>query len=342
MIVIAGAGIVGAATAYAFRKTGKEVVILEKESKAGTGISSRNSGVIHAGLYYPKKSLKDELCRKGRAMLYQFCQEQGVAHRKTGKFLVAQNELEISYLHQIKQEAAPDVPLFFSEDLPAAVSARKALFSPESGILDVHGMILALIRESGASFLPGQEVGWVQNGDGKAAFGVNGEKEECEIFINACGLDSFQLAGQVFPKPLAKGSYFRILRKPPSPIESLIYPAIPKASPSLGTHLTIDLQGSLLLGPNLKWVQSFDYQVDEAEKQSFYEAARSYLPWLEPEDLEPGYVGYRPKLAVAEYRDFSLVREGSVLHCLGIESPGITASLALGEHIVNLLAGGAL
>jgi len=332
MIVVAGAGIVGSAIAWALRHSGREVILLEKEAHPGMGISSRNSGVIHSGLYYPPGSLKDRMCREGRTKLYDFCEEHDVTALKTGKYLVAMNDLEEEYLHKIKDECHSDVSLFF-RDPPGGVRAQKALFAPETGILDVHSMILALIRSSDATLLPGQEVQNVIEKNGRVFVTINGECEECQFFINACGFGAPGIAGRPQSFPLAKGSYFRINQKPPVPIHSLVYPAIVKGSPSLGTHLTIDLDGCLMLGPNLTWVDEFDYGVNPGEKQSFFDAAVRFLPWLELDRLEPGYVGYRPKLAGPEYRDFTFETSGHIMHCLGIESPGITASLAIGEYI---------
>lgn len=337
MIVIAGAGVIGSAIAYAYRDSDQDIVVLDKATFPGSGISSRNSGVIHAGLYYPRNSLKDRLCRQGREMLYRFCEAHHVAHRKIGKLIVAQTGEEEDLLLKLKEDVAEDVPLCFTESFSPAIAAKKALFSPESGIIDVHGFIMAMLSASGAEVLPGQQVQWVKRKGDRVEFQVNDEIEECALFINACGLDSFQLFGSVLFRPYAKGSYFRITRKPPAAIESLVYPVVPKASPSLGTHLTLDLQGSLLLGPNLNWVDDLDYHVDEADRDDFHAAALRYLPWLEAEDLEPGYVGYRPKIAGPAFRDFLFHRDGPVLHCLGIESPGITAALAIGEHVRKTL-----
>ncbi|PIE89607.1 MAG: FAD-dependent oxidoreductase [Acidobacteria bacterium] len=337
MIVIAGAGIVGAAIAYALRESGHDTFILEKERHMGCGISSRNSGVIHAGLYYPRESLKEELCHAGRQRLYAFCREHKVPHKKTGKYVVAQNTGEEEILYDILKHAGHRVPLNLTTELPEGVRGTKALFSPETGILDVTSAIEKMIELSGATFLPGQKVACVQSSNRHVAFKVNGETETCSYFFNACGLGAPLLAGMQQPKPHAKGSYFQIAVQPPYPIASLIYPAVPRKSSSLGTHLTIDMQGSLLLGPNLRWVDELDYKVDLSEKEAFFKSASRFLPWLKIGHLEPGYVGYRPKLAGPEFRDFMLKKQGRALHCLGIESPGITSSLALGEKAREMM-----
>ena len=336
--VIIGAGVIGAAVAYALRDSGSVTYVLEAEAKPATGISSRNSGVIHAGLYYPANSLKTRLCRRGAGLLYGFAESHGVPFQKTGKYLVANDPGELNHLAEIQAQAGA-VPLLTPAEIPSAIRAKAALFSPNSGLVDVHCLTEALLSQSRAQVLFNQPVRDLKPEGSMVRFRVRGETFRAQTVVNCAGLVAADFTS-THRHHYAKGSYFRLSLPPSLEVPHLVYPAVPAGAPFLGIHLTRQLGGDAYLGPDLEWVEACDFSVDERRSELFFQAARRYLPWLKKEQLSPGYAGIRPKLDPNRFADFTFLPEGQrgqLIHCLGIESPGITAALAIGDWVKNLL-----
>ena len=357
-VLVVGAGVMGLAVARALALQGREVVVAETTRIAGSQTSSRNSGVIHAGLYYPPGSLKARLCVEGRERLYAYCRAHAVEHRRCGKLIVATSADQLPKLDAIVQAAADagveDLRRLGGAEamsLEAGLHASAALLSPSTGILDAHAYMLSLQGEAeanGAVFAFGAEATSVtpmQNGLG-VAFG--GEAQLlARVVVNAAGLQATTLATRVsglaaehVPRMhLAKGSYFSL--KGRSPFSRLIYP-VPQVG-GLGVHLTLDLAGQARFGPDVEWVEAIDYRVDPARAETFYEAVRAYWPGLEDGRLVPDYAGVRPKLSgpgepPADFRIDGADRHGiaGLINLFGIESPGLTASLALADVVADL------
>ncbi len=353
--VVVGAGVVGIAAARALAKAGREVLVLEAAEAIGTVTSSRNSEVIHAGIYYPKDSLMARLCVEGRRRLYAFCAEHGVQARRCGKLIVATDDAEAERLAGIKARAeangVEDMRMLTARDARAmepALACTAALHSPHTGIVDSHGYMLALQGEAeadGATFVFHSPVerGRV-TGDG-VVIGAAGETLACRTLVNAAGLYAPAVArgivgmpSQMVPKEYwAKGNYFSLPGR--APFSRLIYP-VPVPG-GLGVHLTIDLGGQARFGPDVEWVDEINYDVDPARADSFYAAIRRYWPGLRDGALQPGYAGVRPKIVPrgAPAQDF--VIQGPAVHgvpglvnLFGIESPGLTAAIALADLVV--------
>ena len=339
--IIIGAGIVGAGVAYALRGNASQTYLVEAESRSGTGTTSRNSGVIHAGLYYPGDSLKMKLCRRGAAMLYAFAAEHGVPHRKTGKYIVANSAEESAYLNLLLENVGGEIPLVETSTVPNGIRAERALFSPNTGLVDIHVLVDALLEASGVSVLFNQRVTGLKLAGKQVSLEIGGESYLANRVVNCAGLAAPVLGGRPHHF-LAKGSYFQIRIPKEVEVPDLVYPAVPKGHPGLGIHLTRNLAGEAYLGPDVRWVDREDYGVDPADADRFFLAASRYLPWLRLGDLQPGYAGLRPKLKREGFNDFIFPVEGEcgqLVHCLGIESPGLTAAMAIGEHVRALLEG---
>jgi L-2-hydroxyglutarate oxidase LhgO len=360
--VVIGAGVVGLAVARALALAGREVVVLEAESAIGTVTSSRNSEVIHAGIYYAKGSLKARLCVRGKALLYAYCDAHGVPYRRCGKLIVATSSAQLPELDAIRSKAAGNGvhdlhALSRAEALARepALDCVAALESPSTGIIDSHALMLALQGEAEAHgamlALRSPVVGGEVTGDG-IVLDVAGDEPmllSARCVVNSAGLQAqaFARALQGFPPAsvppahYAKGNYYALAAR--SPFSRLIYP-IPEAH-GLGVHLTLDLGGQARFGPDVEWVDHLDYSVDARRAEAFYGAIRAYWPGLPDGALAPAYAGIRPKLhAPGEAaRDFLIQgpREHGVpglVNLFGIESPGLTASLAIGEWVAELLS----
>lgn len=365
--VVVGAGVVGLAVARALAQSGREVVVLEQALAIGTGVSSRNSEVVHAGLYYAPGSHKARLCVRGKALLYDFCATHGVAHRRCGKLVVATDDAQLPALQALAHKAgANGVPVHWldavqAQALEPALQCRAALFSPTTGIVDSHGFMLALqgdLEAAGGMVALGSRCvaaspsggGWrlqVRTDDG-ATMAL-----DCREWVNAAGLWACGLAQQTeglapAHRPTAhyaKGSYFTLAGR--SPFQHLIYPAPQDAW--LGVHLTLDLAGQARFGPDLEWLRvdgpdGLDYRVDPARAQAFYAEVRRYWPALPDGALQPAYSGVRPKIhgPGEPAPDFRLDGPGQhglpgMVNLLGIESPGLTSALAIGEEVRRLL-----
>ena len=359
--VVIGAGAVGLATARALALAGHEVVVLEAGPAIGAGVSSRSSEVIHAGMYYPEGSLKARLCVRGNGLLRGFLADHNVAHAMPGKLIVANGADEEEKLASILALGRANgvgglAPITAAEArrMEPQLTCTAALWSPATGIFDTHGYMLALLGDAeraGASLALKSPVRGGAVGDG-IVLDIGGEapmRLSCRRLVNAAGLGAQAVAGalsglpaeRVPPLHLCKGNYFYLSGR--RPFARLVYPT--PQSAGLGVHFTLDLAGQGRFGPDVEWVDAEDYSVDLRRADSFYAAVRRYWPGLPDDALRPAYAGIRPKVQApgAPARDF--IVEGPDVHGIpglvnlfGIESPGLTASLALAEQVAEILA----
>ena len=356
--IVIGAGVVGLAVGRAVAQSGREVFVLETEERAGEGISSRNSGVIHAGLYYALGSLKAKLCVRGRELLYAFCARRGVTHRRTGKLVVATDWLEVEALRVLQQRAEANgvsglrfLDAEQARSMEPALHCAAAIESAESGIVDVPEYVMALIGEieqAGGQVACAMRVAAVHCEDGVFVVELaGGDRVCCRRVVNAAGLHATEVArtisgldAQHVPKQYyASGHYYRLRGK--SPFSRLIYP-MPQAA-GLGVHLGMDSAGHVHFGPDVRWIDAPDYQFDNSQLGQFAESIRRWWPALRDDQLEPDFVGVRPKLVGpgAPSGDF-VIQDASthgianLVNLFGIESPGLTSSLAIGEVVTSL------
>ncbi|MDX2221758.1 MAG: NAD(P)/FAD-dependent oxidoreductase [Rhodospirillaceae bacterium] len=356
--IVIGAGVVGLAVARALARKGREVLILEAADAFGTGTSSRNSEVIHAGIFYPHGSLKERLCIEGRDKLYSFCHAFGVTAKRTTKLVFAADESEVEGLQRLQVHAARSgaYMTFLSgaeaQRLEPALSCAAALHSPLSGIVDSHALMLALLGDAeaaGAVIAYHSPVVGGRGTDDGVIVEVGGASPlalQCRTVVNCAGLGAQAISqamagiapGSVPPLHYAKGNYFYLSGKPP--FSRLIYPL--PGSHSLGLHYTVDLSGQARFGPDIEWVDRLTYDVDPARGPSFYAAIRTYWPGLPDDALRPGYSGIRPKLQGPgdPARDFTIQLPGETgidgyVALYGIESPGLTSCLAIADYVVE-------
>ena len=359
--VVIGAGVIGLACARALARAGKETIIIERHSRFGSETSARNSEVIHAGIYYPKNSLKAKLCVRGRELLYEFCRNYNIPHKNCGKLIVAttaqQENSIVDIMERAKKNNVADLQYLSASEiqkLEPALNCRSALLSPSTGILSSHDYMLALLGDAqndGASvafntdFLSAAIKGdYIEVSAGKQQT----TKLQTKILINAAGLSAPNAAHQIEGLGLefipqcyfAKGSYYSLSSK--APFTHLIYP-VPVAG-GLGVHLTLDLAGQARFGPDVEWVRDINYDVDPARAESFYAAIRTYWPDLKDHALQPAYSGIRPKIVGPGEKDADFLIQGPDMHGIpglinlfGIESPGLTSSLAIAEHVLEKL-----
>ena len=358
--VVIGAGVVGLAVARALAARGREVIVLEAAEAIGVGTSSRNSEVIHAGIYYPRGSLKAALCVLGREMLYDYCAERGVPHQRCGKLLVATARNQIPQLESImargKENGVLDLMRISGEEAQAlepALQCVEAVFSPQTGIVDSHQLMLALqgdAERDGAVCAFHAPVEAIEAINGRFIVKVGGSSPT--TIGTACVINSARLhantiarkirgldARHVPPLYLARGNYFSISGR--APFNRLIYPMPNEAG--LGVHLTIDLGGQARFGPDVEWVDSINYDVDPQRAESFYAAIRAYWPALPDHALQPAYAGIRPKLSGPGEPAADFLIQGPAAHgvrglvnLFGIESPGLTASLAIAQRVCEV------
>ena len=359
--VVIGAGVVGLAVARALAAAGREVVVLEAAAAIGTHTSSRNSEVIHAGIYYPTGSLKARLCVAGRGALYDYCTRNEVAHRRVSKLLVATTEREIAALAAYKAQAETngvhDLAWVGSDEaraLEPAVRCARALLSPSTGIVDSHGLMRAFERDArahGASVVLESPVTGGSASDRGILLHVGGRSPttvSCRAAVNSAGLFAQAVARSIAGLPpasipdchYAKGHYFVLAGA--TPFRRLVYPLA--VGGGLGVHLTLDLGGRARFGPDVSWVPQIDYSFDEGRAPAFYAAIRRYWPGLPDGALQPGYTGIRPKLAPAGSPAQDFVIQGPTEHGVaglvnlyGIESPGLTASMAIADCVLAKL-----
>jgi L-2-hydroxyglutarate oxidase LhgO len=360
--VVIGAGVVGLAVARALALAGREVVILEAEDAIGTHTSSRNSEVIHAGIYYPKGSLKARACVEGRKRLYAYCEEHGVPYRKCGKLIVAANEEQIPELRGIQKKAhengvtdVVEIPAAEAMRMEPALHCVAALHSPSTGIIDSHALMLAYQGDAEAAGAmlalksPLQRVLVSREG---FELQVENTKIAAKLLVNSAGFRAPSVArlmqgfpaDKVPPEYYAKGNYYSLTSRPP--FSRLVYP-VPEPG-GLGVHVTLDLAGQARFGPDVEWVERFDprtdYAVDPKRSERFYAAIRRYWPALPDGALAPGYSGIRPKISGPKEPAADFLLQGppehgipGLVNLFGIESPGLTASLALADDVAKLV-----
>jgi L-2-hydroxyglutarate oxidase LhgO len=364
--VVVGAGVVGLAVGRALAQRGLETLVLESADAIGTGISSRNSEVIHAGLYYPAGSLKARLCVQGREMLYAFCASHGVPHRRCGKLVVATDDTQLGGLEVLMHKAAANGVLDLqrlSRDealaLEPQLSCSGALLSPSTGIVDSHALMLALqgdLERAGGSVALSSPVLALDSGEaGRHVLSVGGEEPmrlAARIVVNSAGLWAPRLAAatrglearHVPTAHFSKGNYYALSGR--APFTRLVYPLPQDAW--LGVHLTLDLGGQARFGPDVEWLPDgqaeLDYRVDPARAAGFYADVRRYWPGLPDGSLQPAYSGVRPKIHARGEPAPDFVVQGPAEHGLaglvnlfGIESPGLTSSLALADEVAARL-----
>ena len=357
--VVIGAGLVGLAVARALALAGREVVILESEDAIGTHTSSRNSEVIHAGIYYPQGSLKARACVEGRQRLYAYCAERGVPHRRCGKLIVATDTAQLEELEGIRRKAHANGVTDVVRMSPARAGALEpelrcvsALHSPSTGIIDSHALMLAYLGDAeraGAMLaLKSPLAKCVVRTDGIELHVEGTEPILAAQVVNSAGLRAPSLARRIegYPAELAppelyaKGNYYTLAKR--APFSRLVYP-VPEPG-GLGVHVTLDLGGSARFGPDVEWVDSIDYTVDPLGAERFYAAIRRYWPGLPDGALEPGYAGIRPKISGKDAPAADFLVQGprahgvpGLVHLFGIESPGLTASLPLADAVLGHL-----
>ncbi|MDO8285125.1 MAG: NAD(P)/FAD-dependent oxidoreductase [Rhodoferax sp.] len=359
--VVVGAGVVGLAVARALALAGREVLVMEACHSIGTQTSSRNSEVIHAGMYYPTGSLKAQLCVRGNAMLYDYCGLRGVAHRRCGKFIVATTVDQLGQLHAIQARALAngvnDLVLLDRDQARAAEPALQcvgALHSPSTGIVDSHGLMLSLLADvehAGGTLALNSPLALAEiDGNAIELVADDGTRLRAASVVNAAGLQAPALAARfagldarhVPTAYFAKGNYFTLAGR--SPFSHLIYP-VPEAA-GLGVHLTLDLGGQARFGPDVQWVDNpDDTQVQPERGDAFYAAVRKYWPALPDGALQPAYAGIRPKISGPgdPARDFCIQGPqehgvAGLVNLFGIESPGLTSCLAIAEVVTEMLS----
>src|ERR1700733_11406046 len=358
--VVIGAGVIGLAIARRLARAGREVIILEAAEGIGTVTSSRNSEVIHAGIYYPAASLMARMCVSGKRALYEYCGEHGIPYRNCGKLIVATTPKETAKLQSIKAHAeangVTDLQTLDGEAaraLEPALNCDAALLSPSTGIIDSHAYMLALrgeAEDAGAAFAFHTPLLAARTRDGRIEVDAGGDAPmslECRLLINAAGLGASGVARSIDGMPidlippayLAKGNYFSCSAR--APFSHLIYP-VPEPG-GLGVHLTLDMAGQARFGPDVEWVDHIDYAVDPARAERFYPAIRRYWPALPDGALMPSYSGMRPKIVPPAVAVQDFLIQGpkdhgidGLINLFGIESPGLTSSLAIPRHVGDL------
>jgi len=356
--IVIGAGVVGLAIGRSLANAGREVIVLEAEPEIGMHTSSRNSEVIHAGIYYDQHSLKAELCVKGKDMLYEYCESRHVPFQRIGKLIVASQVSELDRLHAIAKKAArngvSDLELIDQAEIARrepAIEGEAALFSPSTGIVDSHSLMLALqadIEEHGGSVLTHSRVAGVTVTSKGFDVELEGEDEvfDCKTLVNSAGLFASKIAWKMKGLPAesvpethyAIGHYFAYAGK--SPFNRLVYPL--PINGGLGVHATNDMGNCARFGPDVEWIENIDYDFDESRKRAFVESIQRFFPDLDEAKLAPAYTGIRPKLTGPGEPAADFLIQGQRAHGIpglvnlfGIESPGLTACLAIGEYVAS-------
>ncbi len=360
--LVIGAGVVGLAIARELSSSFANILLVDKNNSFGEETSSRNSEVIHAGLYYPTNSLKAKLCVAGKHLLYQYCQQRSIAYQRLGKLLVAQTPSEIEHLEKIAQQAringVDDLRWLSAAEIKVAhakVKALAALSSPSTGIIDVHSymqMLLTDFSKNQGLFVAQSQVQRAKPDDNGFVVSLNSQGENieihCQYLINSAGLHSTKVAENIsgldakyIPQMhWCRGHYFTYQGK--SPFKQLIYP-VPSDN-GLGIHASLDIGGQLKFGPDTQYIDELEYAVPESLKAKFVAAVQQYFPELDEDKLQPGYSGIRPKLQGPEdgFKDFVIQGENEhglagLVNLFGIDSPGLTSSLAIAKYVAQLL-----
>jgi len=359
--IVVGAGVVGLACARALALAGRQTVVLEEQAGIGRGVSSRSSEVIHAGIYYPSGSLKARLCVQGRALLYAYLSQRALPHRRVGKLVVATEKAQISTLETLQRQAIANgvdsltwLDHARSVAMEPALRCAASLHSPDTGIVDSHAFMLSLqadLESAGGIVAPLSPLRQARHRQGRweLTTGPDGSyRIACEVLVNAAGLSAQNVAAaiqglgpeRIPPLRLARGCYFSLSGR--APFSRLIYPV--PVEGGLGIHLTLDMAGMARFGPDVEWIDRIDYTVDPVRADRFYPSIRTYWPGLADGTLQPSYAGVRPKLsgpgqANADFDIQGPDRNGmpGLVQLFGIESPGLTSSLAIGDHVTALL-----
>lgn len=366
-ITIIGAGVVGLAIAEKLSGEFNDVFIIEKHSSFGQETSSRNSEVIHAGLYYPRGSLKSSLCVEGRDLLYEYCRNHEIPFKKCGKLVVATSDYEVTLLNEIKKTGAgngvSDLMILERNEvlqIEPNIYAIKAIFSPSTGIVDTHALMKRYetnTLNNGGNIAYGSEVKGIRKiQDGYEIILTDSDQREysftTRIVINSAGLtsDLIPLMAGIQDERLkikfCKGEYFRLKAPKNKYISHLVYPVPYHNLEGIGIHVTIEMDGGVKLGPDVTYLESniYDYKVDPAKQETFFRSAKKFLPFLEFDDLSPEMAGIRPKLQGPgePVRDFYIKEESQkgydgFINLIGIESPGLTSSLSIANYVRNLI-----
>ena len=352
--LVIGAGAVGLAVARELALQGREAVVAERGEVIGGESSSRNSEVIHAGIYYPRGSLKARLCVAGKALLYDYCAAHQVAHRRCGKIIVATGEAQLETLRGYGASALANgagALEWLDGDavrrLEPEVEALAGVHSPSTGIIDSHGFMLSLLGELeslGGALALNAEVTRIERHGSRLRAVAGGYELDANWVVNSAGLEAPNIARMLAPDApaahYARGRYYAY--SGPSPFSRLVYPV---AEPGgLGVHVTLDLGGQARFGPDVCWIDRIDYGFDDSQRGAFIEAIRRYYPALDEARLHPGYTGIRPKIAApdapaADFRIDGPANHGvpGLVNLLGIESPGLTASLAIAQAVAAIV-----
>ena len=362
-VAIIGAGVVGLAIAAEMAEQSRRVFVFERNRTFGQEISSRNSEIIHAGIYYPENSLKTNLCIEGNRLLYEICEQYNIPHKRLGKIILAVSEDEIPELEKIYEQAirngVTDLELLSQADikrLEPNVKGRAGILSPSTGIIDSHSLMRFFHKKAvdhGAEFLFETEVAGLDKvGEGwKVSIrdweGIS--ELSARVVINCAGLDSDKIArlagidSDEYTLHYCKGKYFGLSPRLRGSVRRLIYPTPEQAG--LGVHVTLALDGMMRLGPDAHYVDGIDYRVDESQKADFYQFASRYLPFIKPDDLFPDFAGIRPKLQGPgePFRDFIIEHEGQkafagLINLVGVESPGLAAAPAIAKHVAKMVS----
>jgi L-2-hydroxyglutarate oxidase LhgO len=360
--LVIGAGVVGLAVARTLALAGHEVIVAEATTGIGNGVSSRNSEVIHGGMYYPADSLRAKHCIRGRRMLYDFCASHGVPHRRCGKLIVATNTAELAKIESIYKQGmlngVEDLSLIYGNEVTAlepALTCIAAVLSPQTGIIDSHALMLALqgeLEDRGGMIAFGTRIEQMGRIDGQWEVRFTGDEDgtfSVDAVVNAAGLSAPSLARttQGYPETripklvMAKGNYFGYSGRPA--FTRLIYPA--PVDGGLGIHVTLDMAGRMRFGPDVEWIEEEKYEVDPARADSFYARIRTYWPGLKDGALVPDYSGIRPKLSgpgepVVDFIIDTPAQHGvpGLVQLFGIESPGLTSALSIADDVAAVLS----
>ncbi|MFH1338652.1 MAG: NAD(P)/FAD-dependent oxidoreductase [Candidatus Omnitrophota bacterium] len=364
-ISVVGAGVIGLAIAAELSKEYSDIVVIEKNSTFGQETSSRNSEVIHAGIYYPGGSLKAKMCVEGKELLYEYCGQNNIGHKRMGKLIVAVDDNEVKELEELYKNGlgngVADLKILSEGEikkLEPRVKAIAAIHSPSTGILDTHALMnnfASRAQSRNVQIAYSTELTGVEKQKTGLKVSVKDEREGTfdfltRVFINAAGLNSDKVARMAgidkkeYTLKYCKGDYFRVHNNKAKLLSRLVYPVPAKKGVSLGIHTALDLAGSLRLGPDAEYVDKIDYAVDESKKEIFYENTRRFMPFIEPEDLAADMSGIRPKLQGPgeDFRDFLIKEESGnglpgFVNLIGIDSPGLTCVLSIAKEIKKIV-----
>ena len=364
-IVIIGAGAVGLSIAAELSRTQKDLIVVERNPSFGRETSSRNSEVIHAGIYYPKDSLKLKTCLEGKSLLYEFCARNNIPHKRLGKIVIAIDKNEMKDLEKLfsrgRENGVDDLTLISKariKKIEPDINSEGGIYSPSTGIFDTHSFMKSLassFEKNGGQIAYNTEVTGIARAGGGYEVTVTDSQRDTftlnsDIVINSAGLNSDKVAAFIgldkeeYRLKYCKGDYFRLSNSKVADIKHLVYPVPKEDRGGLGIHLTLDLAGSIRLGPDDEYVEKIDYDIDPSKAKLFYESVRAFLPFVKLEDIAPDTSGIRPKLQGKGelFRDFIIRHEDAsglpgFINLIGIESPGLTASLSIAKMVAGMI-----